>query len=221
MPTATRTSSPAASASASASPGPWRSNPKLIVCDEPVSALDVSIQAQILNLLQDLQEELGLTYLFIAHDLSVVEHMQRPRRGHVPGQDRRDRRVATTSIASPLHPYTEALLSAVPIPDPGDPKAAGSSWRATSPARSTRPPAAVFTPAAAGAAGLSALRAGACRYRRRAFRGLPGQGRRTVHTGGCRTPASRAVIRRCGWLTARHWVVETTRRKALLEMKGP
>ena len=75
--------------------------PKLIVCDEPVSALDVSIQAQVINLLEDLQEEFGLTYLFIAHDLSVVEI--------APSRDLYD---------TPLHPYTEALLSAVPIPDP-------------------------------------------------------------------------------------------------------
>ncbi len=92
-------------------------NPKFIVCDEPISALDVSIQAQVVNLLKNIQQEMGLSYLFIAHDLSMVKHISDRigvmYLGHMvemgPGNDVYHR---------PLHPYTTALLSAIPIPDP-------------------------------------------------------------------------------------------------------
>ena len=91
--------------------------PKFIVCDEPVSALDVSIQAQILNLMQDLQEELNLTYMFITHDLSVVRHFSNNIVVMYLGQ-MVECAPAKTLFKNPLHPYTKALLSAIPVPDP-------------------------------------------------------------------------------------------------------
>jgi len=92
-------------------------NPKFIVCDEPISALDVSIQAQVINLLKDLQTKLGLTYLFIAHDLSMVRYISDKVAvmylGHIM-----ERSSTINVFENPLHPYTKALLSAIPIPDP-------------------------------------------------------------------------------------------------------
>ncbi|CAH1196196.1 Oligopeptide transport ATP-binding protein OppF [Paenibacillus auburnensis] len=92
-------------------------NPKFIVCDEPISALDVSIQAQVVNLLKELQDRLGLTYLFIAHDLSMVKHISD--RVAVMYLGRMVELAESEELyANPIHPYTKSLLSAIPVPDP-------------------------------------------------------------------------------------------------------
>ena len=97
-------------------------NPKFIICDEPISALDVSIQAQIINLLQEIQQEMGISYLFVAHDLSMVNYISHRigvmYLGHLVEVGEADE-----LYGNPIHPYTKALLSAIPIPDPDVAKA--------------------------------------------------------------------------------------------------
>lgn len=111
----TPTSWTAAAVSVSALPGRWILDPKLVVCDEPVSALDVSIQAQILNLMMELQKERNLTYLFITHNLSVVKHISDDITVMYLGQ-MVEKAGSSEIFAHQYHPYTKALISAIPLP---------------------------------------------------------------------------------------------------------
>jgi oligopeptide/dipeptide ABC transporter ATP-binding protein len=118
-------------------------NPSLVVCDEAVSALDVSVQAQVINLLQDLQRELGLTYIFIAHDLSVVKHIC-DRIAVMYAGKIVELATAEQLFTDPKHPYTRALLSAVPNPDPDQPMNMSLSGEVADPGN--LPPGCAFSP---------------------------------------------------------------------------
>ncbi len=119
-------------------------NPEVIICDEPVSALDVSIQAQVINLLMELQQKLGLTYIFIAHDLKVVEHVSNKVAVMYLGEivEMAD---ANELYKNPQHPYTKALLSAIPVPDP-KPRAERTILTGDVPSPISPPPGCYFNP---------------------------------------------------------------------------
>ncbi len=166
--------------------------PKLIVLDEPVSALDVSVQAQIVNLLDDLQGDLGLSYLFVAHDLSVVRHVSDRIAVMYLGKFM-EVSPAEELYTKPIHPYTDALLTAVPIPDPRENRARERIVVSGEPAEPDRPAVGLRLPSPlpAGHGRVPHGRAAAHRLRQRAPRGLPPPAERVAAGAGGRASARR------------------------------
>jgi len=164
-------SSPAGNASASALRARWCSIRKFIVCDEPVSALDVSIRAQILNLLEDMKARFGLTLLFIAHDLAVVKAVSDRVAVMYLGRPLRSR-TFRAAVAHPAHPYTALLIEAIPVPDP-DVRPAESVAVGEPPSPMAPPRAAVSAPAAPRRPALQRGNAGIARGRTATIRRLP------------------------------------------------
>ena len=179
-------------------------NPDLIVCDEPVSALDVSIQAQIVNLLQNLQQRFGLSYLFIAHDLAVVKHISDRVAVMYLGKLVEIADKKNDLCARPLHPYTQALLSAIPKPDPSLRSAGASCWQGELPSPFNPPTGCRFhtrCPLRPGA--LLELRNPSCARPHPAIAWPVIFSKRYPHPPSSRRPARRTANSPSGWLPSK------------------